>query len=151
MTLCVCGCGRETFPGSKYASPDRCRQRAYDNRRAARAAELGVSARPSLTQLAALPARTPTGRQSDAPVVARKPTGMKPSARRCLELLRSRERVTVTDMLAANVGVRYSARILELRLLGFVIASDPVPGRAGYVYRLIAEPDAGLADRQAAA
>ena len=65
---------------------------------------------------------------------------MKPSTRRCRDVLRSREWATVADFLTHGVGTRYSARILELRALGYVIDARPVKDRSGYVYRLVAEP-----------
>ena len=66
---------------------------------------------------------------------------MKPSTRRCRDVLRSREWATVADFLTHGVGTRYSARILELRALGYVIDARPVKDRSGYVYRLVAEPE----------
>ncbi len=66
---------------------------------------------------------------------------MKPSALQCLTLLRNQENVT-TQQFGLTVGFRFSARILELRQLGFHITEKRLPHPTrGSLYTLLAEPE----------
>ena len=75
--LCVCGCGKPTAAGSKYADRERCRHTVYRRKLAEAQQQAGIPQRLNLTTLTvASPSRV-----SDAPAPARKPTARKPDLR----------------------------------------------------------------------
>ena len=68
---------------------------------------------------------------------------MKPSTVRCLELLRQGPQCS-QDLVAGGVGYRYSARLSELRTVGYQITKQPCTvhdhhGRQ-WRYHLAADP-----------
>jgi hypothetical protein len=60
---------------------------------------------------------------------------MKPSARRLLTLMLSKEWVSGNEMFEA-AGTRYGARLADLKELGYTWDKRPVPGSAVPMYRI---------------
>jgi hypothetical protein len=74
---CICGCGKDAQPYSKYAFPERCRSRAYRNRVREEADAKGVSAHLTLGDLR----NGTTARVGHTPAPARKRTRRAPDLR----------------------------------------------------------------------
>lgn len=113
-----------------YCGPP-CNDRAYRARVAERAAELGTRVRANLTILS-----TPTGDDRTDAQIGRKWGGrasaidqLKPSARRVLRLLDAAGDAgqTTHDLCQPQAGgIRFSARVAELRDAGLMIAQHRV-------------------------
>jgi hypothetical protein len=134
---CRCGCGKRPAPREVYAVGNRCRQRAYDNRRKAQAAEAGVLVRPNLAQL-----KERTGRRSaDAPAPARKPRKRNPdlriSYRKAVEAfaahLAANYIVSISDEDALTEARRQSTGVLQQLLSAMQRAAldRPAEGAVG--------------------
>lgn len=66
---------------------------------------------------------------------------MKPSAQKALNALRAGHGWISGNELAEAVGWRYSARLYELRAMGYVIERRSVRGRPVDDYRIVEKPE----------